>query len=304
MAVTSLTPEVFALAIAYIAAYHLVFALQLTFLPKSAIIPRLLGALLLAAIAQYGIIQRAIVLTGPPARHSPLSGMLMIHYLGLLECLLLLRIDAATLATLAVHDPRSSATKNQSASIGGKIWQALSLSCNARRIGTPWQVKSVYPRKGPQTKWRFVMHVLPRVVLGYIVVDVLNQGPAPEAALISPAKQTAWRLWTLTGEDVGFRLAATMAFWTITYSILYVMMHSVALVSVVLGMSGVEFWPHLFGPMREAYTLRGFWGYVSHSFPFFRVPISPSLNREIKVQLGLRLTRGLVHSGISVFAAL
>ncbi|KAJ4148309.1 hypothetical protein LMH87_002786 [Akanthomyces muscarius] len=265
MAAPPLSPTAITPAILSIAIYALLFALTLVFLPRNAIVTRTLSLVPLT-LAACSVFRYAIALVGPAAtRQSSFLGLLIIHWLGLVEYILLSRVDSAKLCSLAAPAASGQTERNGQAGLARQLWQALSLSCNARRLGTEWEVKNVYHRAGgAQTRLRFVAHVVPRIVLCYLVVEGLTSGPLPEARFITAEKQTAWKLWTLTGEDVGFRVGATMFFWLITYCVIYILIHVPAVVSVVLGMSAPEFWPHLFGPMSALYTIRGFWGSFWH----------------------------------------
>ncbi|ATY63063.1 hypothetical protein A9K55_007228 [Cordyceps militaris] len=234
------------LAILSLVVYQLCFALILLCLPRRALLLRWLSLAPLSAAA-YAVARHGVAPAGPPQRQAPLLGLLVIHWLGLAEYVLLSRV--------ALTGPTRWRRR---------LWQALALSCNARRLGTPWEAKNVYSRRGPWSTPRFLAHVVPRVMLCYLVVDALMLAPPPDAHLVAVRKQTAWRLWTLTAEDVGFRAAATVLFWLVSYCIVYGLIHVAAVAAVVLGLSTPAFWPHLFGPVSELYTLRGFWGTFWH----------------------------------------
>ncbi|XWX00120.1 hypothetical protein V2A60_008137 [Cordyceps javanica] len=285
------------LAAVSIAAYQLIFALVVVALPRRALAARVLSLAPLA-VAAWAVNRCAVARAGPPQRQAPLLGLLVIHWLGLAEYVLVSRVDAAKLSELAagaVVAPDDDAVPSDGApekqqqqqqqqqesgkvGMGRQIWQALSLSCNARRLGTEWEVKNVYRRRGlpgsqqqagggsssSSSRMRFLAHVVPRIALCWLVVDALMQAPPPEPHLVAAAKQTPWRLWTLTGEDLGFRAAATVLFWLTAYCVVYILIHVGAVASVALGLSTPAFWPHLFGPLSELCTIRGFWGTFWH----------------------------------------
>ncbi|KAJ6788703.1 hypothetical protein PWT90_02425 [Aphanocladium album] len=285
MGLFPLSPTALSLAVGSMAVYQLLFAFILIALPKRATLLRLLSIAPLTAAA-LAVVRYVVVLDGPKQRHAPFLGILNIHFLGLVEYILLSRVDSAKLSELAAKDPNSAAAASAASAaaatnrtangktrergpvvvtVGQQIWQALSLSCNARRIGTEWEVKNIYRRKGsPLSRLQFFAHVIPRIAFCYTLVDFLMLAPAPEPRMISVAKQTATHLWTLSGEDVGFRTAGTVVFWIIAYCMIYAMIHVPAVLAVGLGASTPDFWPHLFGPLSELWTIRGFWGTFWH----------------------------------------
>lgn len=211
MAAPPLSPTAIIRAVLSIAIYALLFALTLMFLPQNAVFTRTLSLVPLT-LAACSVFRYAIVLVGPAAtRQSSFLRLLTIHWLGLVEYILLSRVDSVKISSLAASATSGQTERNGQVGLARQLWQALSLSCNARRLGTEWEVKNVYHREGgPQTRLQFVAHVLPRIVLCYLVVDGLTSGPLPAARFITAEKQTAWKLWTLTGEDVGFRVGAMM----------------------------------------------------------------------------------------------
>lgn len=261
----ALTPAQILLGVGSFTTYQGLFALTVTTLPKTAIFLRTLSLfpIFLAALA---VVKYAVLTTGGGPRHAFLIGLMSIHYLGAAEYILIKRVDSATLSELYSKNSTSSSKENgkadreQTASFGQLVWQALSLSCNARRITTPWAVKNIHARNPPLSRAKFLLHVIPRTALCCLLVDIFTHAPPPEAHLVTVDKQTAWRLWTLTPEDVIFRAICTVMFWLVSYVLIYLAIHVVAIVAVGLGFSSPEFWPHLFGPVTELCSLRGFWG--------------------------------------------
>ena len=71
------------------------------------------------------------------------------------------------------------------------------------------------------------------------------------------------RWHTGLGEELALRAAMTFAFWVRMYLGLRFLQDIGAFVDVASGLDGVEVWRPAFGSVREAYSLRRFWGYVN-----------------------------------------
>lgn len=252
-------------AVLSFAVYEAIFVAIVIGTPKDALLSRTAGFALLTAAAA-AVMRNGVLITGPPQRHAPLTGLLALHFLSLAEYIFLSRVDAATLSQLILKSRPSASPSadKRPVTTGEKTWKALALSFNARRLGTQWEAKNVHRRTPELTRGQFLLRTVPRVALCYLLVDGMMLAPPPEAHLVAPDKQSPWpwALGRLSGEDIGFRLAATVSFWTISYLIIYMLINSAACVSVAVGLSTPAFWPHIFGPMSALYTIRGFWGCV------------------------------------------
>lgn len=257
MALVSFT-EVLGAASAF-AIYRALFVLIVIALPKNAITARL-ASIIPLSVAAYAVRYYAVTLAGPPARQSVLLIMTIADWLLLVQYILLMRLDSAQLSELALK--RGTASKSPShdrASIGRQTWQALSLASNPRGIGTAWEVRNVKHRPYKQTRIQFLSDALAKMALSYLILDLMMNGSAPSEQLVAQEKQTFWRLWTLTAEDVKFRALSFMLFGLSSRCLLYLWVHALALVSVGLCLSSPDFWPPMFGSITESYTIRKFW---------------------------------------------
>lgn len=146
-------------------------------------------------------------------------------------------------------------------------WRALCVFFNLRRVGTRWEPSGVRRSSlgsaagaRDRGRLRFVLAMASRCVLCYLAVDLIGLFPRPEAHLITRDKQTLWRLWDLSAEDVGFRLSATAGIWITSYLFQTFNVSLAGLIAVGAGLSNPETWPPVFGPLWTMYSIRGFWG--------------------------------------------
>ena len=142
--------------------------------------------------------------------------------------------------------------------------QIIALLWNLRRIGTRWQVKNLpgSSSSGPASwsRSRFVLRRLTTTFFAYLVLDIMISGPSPDSALISPQKQTLFKLSSLSMDDLVFRIIGTISFWLSTALLNLVMSNSVAIFSVLSGLSSPAECPRLYGSIGEAYSIRRYWG--------------------------------------------
>lgn len=170
------------------------------------------------------------------------------------EFLLLSRVDAADLSLLSKKE-----SGVQSPGFASLCWNALCLYFNFRRSGTRWAVRNI-PSRQPQSVTCFVALRAPLWIAGYLILNLFDLGPLPEAHLVAEEKQILLHVWELSVEDVIFRLVSCIMFWSATFLLIWMVYYLGALVTVVLGISSPADWPPLFGPMESASTLSGFWG--------------------------------------------
>ncbi|KAJ6784068.1 hypothetical protein PWT90_00355 [Aphanocladium album] len=262
-------------AISTLALYHGLFVLIVITLPNNATAARAMSALLIS-VAAYFVRICAIELIRPLLLQSTLLTCFLVHWLSLIDYICMAKLDSAKLSELVTQHKHNTDTDRgnhvggqtgdkavsaSTASIGQQVWKALALTTNFRRLGTEWEVKNIYYSDTKPTPLDFVIDVLPKTALSYLLIDAVMHAPAPEAHLVTEAKQTWWKLWTLNGKDLAFRVPAVISFWVTARLVIYVLTQGVlGLPSVILGLSSPDHWPSAFGSLRELYTIRGFWG--------------------------------------------
>ncbi|CZR63273.1 uncharacterized protein PAC_13170 [Phialocephala subalpina] len=138
-----------------------------------------------------------------------------------------------------------------------------------RDLNTPHETKncphfSSDPSYTPSYS-KFLLTTLPKFVLCCLLLDVIeSQPPPPDAPALFASSEIPLfrRLGEIGGEDVALRVGASLGFWMVLYCMLSCMSFFLGLICVGLG-AEVKEWRPLMGPFSEAYTVRGFWGFVS-----------------------------------------
>ena len=155
---------------------------------------------------------------------------------------------------------------------GNTIWQKIcfgvSVCLNPRKIGTPYQVKNVpswsaiSPRH-PPSKQIFLRRTAAIALISYLIVDVCSLGAQPDqnTVLFSASEVAFFSRWSsLNLQNVAIRLASSLLLWVNIWCLFRIFHGLVAIVSVILGIYNVEEWPPPFGSIKEAYSIRRFWG--------------------------------------------
>ena len=149
-----------------------------------------------------------------------------------------------------------------------------------RNPATPWEVKNVPvfdsrdPKRVP-SRASFLVHKLLTLVLCFLFIDLLGIAPQdPEHNAVAFAWQKVGifsRLSDITAEDMAIRVVVTLVGWTSIFCVLNALHCILAILAVATGMTGVDVWPPMFGSLKDCYSIRQFWGYVS---PLFFAPLN------------------------------
>ena len=157
---------------------------------------------------------------------------------------------------------------------GRGIWKRLKfgawVTISARYIGSPYQARNVPPYSNLNpffvpARSAFLLKWLIKFVVCYLVIDVLAQSNQPEKNPISYAESRVpffSRLAEVTIEELMTRIVTTIFYWIGGYVVVQGYFTSLALLSVSSGLDRPELWRPNFGPLSEAYTVRGFWRWV------------------------------------------
>lgn len=243
---------------AILATFFTLYTSTLVFVPRSASVTRLIVSLAMAALT-YPFC--AAIVAAVPASGPLLAITVILMWLACLsgaEAVFVSRVDAAQLrdVTGAKADEAGAATL---------AWRALCLFFNVRRLNTRWESPGVRRCRPVETsRPRFVASTLARCAVCYLLLDLAGLAPAPEAHLITPDKQTLWRPWNLSAEDVVFRFTSSLGVWVIGCAFQTFLAGIAALAAVLLGLSAPEAWPPGFTSLREMTSLRAFWGTFWH----------------------------------------
>ncbi|KAA1475624.1 hypothetical protein DENSPDRAFT_755828, partial [Dentipellis sp. KUC8613] len=134
-----------------------------------------------------------------------------------------------------------------------RLWWAACLVLNVRGIGWSHQVRHVPPRVArPRT--RFVIRALGRALASYAAADALNVC----------TRRLGFTLARIHALSAPGQLLHIAAFVGLTAALADVQYWVCAAGGVALGLGRAEDWPPVYGRLRDACTLRGFWGKVWH----------------------------------------
>lgn len=159
-------------------------------------------------------------------------------------------------------------------SFWSEIWERLRfgylVKTSSRNEGTPWIVKNTPPFSSEDTKFvpsrrYFYRQKAAMITFTFLFVDVLSQDSKTleENAQLYSANKV--RIFTgngnnLTTEQILIRLVTVILYWISTALVIDAVGNMFAVLSVALHIKDVEHYPPNFGPVREAYTIRRFWG--------------------------------------------
>lgn len=231
-------------------AFLIFFTVVILRVPRQATVTRFTGLVALSALT-YMLQGTILHMCRNPHWRAAAVPLAWIQFLSASEMVCVSCVDAACI----------------SASRGGSKAQAIqvvALLWNLRRVGTRWQVKNIpaSSSSGPasSSRARFVLRRLTTTFLAYVILDIMVSGPAPDLALVSPQKETLFKLSCLSLDDIIFRTIGTVSFWLSSALINMVMTNIAAIASVISGLSSPADCPPLYGPIGEACSIRRFWG--------------------------------------------
>lgn len=157
---------------------------------------------------------------------------------------------------------------------GRDIWQRLKfgtwVGTSTRYIGSPYQARNVppYSMLDPfyvPTRFAFLLNWSIKFIVSYLVLDVLAQGNQPEKYSTNYAESRVplfSRFPEVTREELMTRFVSSVFWWFGSYVVIQGYYTGLALLSVSSGVDRPELWRPFFGPLSEAYTIRGFWRWV------------------------------------------
>ena len=167
----------------------------------------------------------------------------------------------------------SSSKDKHKGTFHGTVWHRLRFGYRSiyshRNIGTPNEVKNVPPFSAvdPQyvpSRARFLVDKAVIFLFCYMILDLATSGsPQPDANAINFSIRKVplfSRLATVSGEELVIRLVTTLGLWVSLYCVLQAGTSLYAFVFVALCIDQPRDWPPSFGSLREAYSVRQFWG--------------------------------------------
>ena len=187
-----------------------------------------------------------------------------------IETVLLSRWDFATRGPSSSFVGKLPGVSDDRLPWGAKVWSRISFglfaATSTRYAGTPYQIKGVplFSTEDPTyipSRFEFLRHKLLGMLLCYLVLDAFSHSARPElnTVLFSPEKIPLFTRSTSV-EQIVTRFFSMLGFWVSLYCIIWFFMGLLGFVAVGSGLSEPKYWPPVFGSLREAYTVRRFWG--------------------------------------------
>ncbi|KAF4958081.1 hypothetical protein FSARC_11117 [Fusarium sarcochroum] len=231
------------------------FATTLVFVPKNATFLRV-GATLALGYLQYAFYMAVTNTSITPAQKSNICLLSWGFFISSTEQILISQFYIDDLLTKMEKDG------GVHVSTATLLFRAAGMYFNLRRVGARGEISMKHRRA--MTRARLVYAKIAEILVLYLVIDAAMSGPPPENHLVTREKQTLFRLSNLSLEDVAFRFFSTLGYWLVTFVCNRLNHACAAVVSLTIGLSQPEDWPHLNGPMSACYTVRGFWGKFWH----------------------------------------
>lgn len=176
--------------------------------------------------------------------------------------ILLQHLSASEIVWVSQLDSFSVSGKNElPESIITQTAQAIGLLCNARRVGTRWQVKNIPATPTSElSRPGLVLRRLAKALLAYLFLDLKASGPPPDLELMAPGKETLVNLGSLSARDIAVRILGTAAFWIGMRIAIGFEANIWSSFYVLTGLSTPKDAPPAFRSVAKASTIRGFWG--------------------------------------------
>lgn len=165
---------------------------------------------------------------------------------------------------------RSNRTWLQRLAFG--LWISLPLS--TRLVNTRWQVTGTpeFPAKRLPSRSELLRRASFRLVTCLLIVDLFGMLNGKDDSTDNTNQQLfSWsrvpffaRLSVITGQEILVRMGVSFSMWFLAACVLQVIYSTMQIVAVGSGLTGVEGWKPLFGNLSDCWSVRQFWGWVSH----------------------------------------
>ncbi|EAL89236.1 Acetyltransferase pyr8 [Aspergillus fumigatus] len=204
------------------------------------------------------------------------AGQATVAALQCLNLLLITKLDERELVHAGLCIPSSSLLV--------RVACAWALLVNFRGIGTVWEVKNVpqhaaylqKPKQHRLSRRRYVLRESAIIIWQYLLLDLIHMStkdtpPGDLARLFGPGLE--YRYLDATAEQWFGRVSVGIFSWLVPSRVcLNIVSRIYCLVLVVLRISAPESCRPSFGRVRDACTIRGFWGKFWHQS--FRWPLT------------------------------
>ncbi|MCJ1384673.1 hypothetical protein MMC17_007791 [Xylographa soralifera] len=206
------------------------------------------------------------------------AAVLAAHSIGFLfqyiETALLSRWDFVSRGPSVPSSPEQPNVNGQTKQQKNTPWDRLSFglfaATSTRYVGTPYQVKGIpsFSSRDPThvpSRLEFLRGKLLGILFCYLILDLAASSAQPDlnTVLYSPDNIPLFTR-SISSEKLITRILSTLGFGAIMYSLIWSYMGLLGFIAVASGLSEPRYWPPVFGPLQEAYSLRRFWGIFWH----------------------------------------
>ncbi|MCJ1432183.1 hypothetical protein MMC27_001539 [Xylographa pallens] len=208
------------------------------------------------------------------------TAVLVAHSISFLfqyiETALLSRWDFPSRGPSVPFSPDRQTVTGQKTQQKHKPWNRLSFglfaATSTRYVGTPYQVKEIpsFSTRDPTyvpSRLEFLRGKLLGILLCYLILDLAASSAQPDlnTVLYAPDNISLFSN-SISSEKLITRTVSTLGFGIFMYCLMWSYMGLLGVIAVGSGLSEPRYWPPAFGPLKEAYSLRRFWGFFWHKY--------------------------------------
>lgn len=146
--------------------------------------------------------------------------------------------------------------------MSSQTWEAVKSNWRWRAIGTPREAKNTpeLPESAPSRSSMIGKHLIIAMSC-FVALDLISSAPQPDPQVAMAARKhhIFGRNDVVNVDELSFRAAATLGFWVGTFLGINAMYSCLAVLMMLLK-SDPNIWRPVVGDVREAYSIRRFWG--------------------------------------------
>ena len=243
-------------------------ALVVAYTPAASMIR--LAVLPLVTFCAYLVFSVCLEATQRTVPAAVLAAHSISFFFQYIETALLSRWDFASRGPSSPSSPERQTVNSQTKQREHAPWDRLSFglfaATSTRYVGTPYQVKGVpsFSTRDPTyvpSRLEFLRGKLLGISLCYLILDLAASSAQPDLnpVLYSPDNIPAFT-HSMSSKKLITRILSTLGFGAIMYSLIWSYMALLGVIAVGSGFSEPRYWPPVFGPLKEAYSIRRFWG--------------------------------------------
>lgn len=146
----------------------------------------------------------------------------------------------------------------------------IRLSLTSRFPATRWSIKNIPSFSGTDATYipsrrAFILTAATKLFLCTLLIALLDfmpkSSPQEKTSLFSLERIPLFaRLVDVSGTEILIRVASVLGYWFVQYLIIQAAYYTLALPSVIFGLTESKDWPPVFGSVGDSYSIRNFWG--------------------------------------------